>query len=227
MSESSTKPARKPKVVLTEPKDIEFEHFKVRLTLTEPLLGTVPKDPDIYSRFIAKKAPTVVQAEAEVDTVPVPEEPEEAGWTSFHTDERGWFLYDYALLGFLKEASNALKGQLGVSTALRSKIDMYVFVRPRRLRLYPASTGHLDRPLRAMTRQGPRVTVVRSDYVGPGTIIEAYISVVGNSDGVNGPLIESVLRYGIFRGLGQFRNGSYGRFTYEMERIEEKDLPVA
>ncbi|HEX7022509.1 MAG TPA: hypothetical protein VF171_06605 [Trueperaceae bacterium] len=187
--------------------------MRVRLTLTEPLLGTVPKNQDVYARYIASRAPTPENGDEEVETTP--EEIESAGWTGFHSDEKGLFLYDYQVKGLLKEAGNTLKDLLGVK-ALRSKIDSYVFIRPRRIYLGKAEPdGVFERPLRAQTPQGPRVALARSDYVDAGTEVEFEVVVL------EGPVkpkhIEAILEYGALKGLGQFRNGGFGRFTAEVE----------
>ena len=97
------------------------------LTLVEPMLGTVPKDREIYATYIASKAPDGA-ADDEVETVT--EDLEAKGWTGFHSDDNGLFVYDYLVKGFLKEAGNTLKEQLSVK-ALRSKLDQFVFVAPR------------------------------------------------------------------------------------------------
>lgn len=190
---------------------LKFDFYEVRFELLEPLLGTVPKDPDVYRKYIASKADGMI--DEETATVPAGDA-EKSGWTGFHTDEDGLFLYNYAVLGFIKEAGNTLKEQVGIK-ALRSKIDQFVFVEPRRVRLAALPDGKLERPLRAMTMQGPRVTVVRSDYVAAGTRFAVAVRVLKNKE-ISGEVIRQLLEYGRYRGLGQFRNGGYGRFTFEM-----------
>jgi len=77
--------------------------------------------------------------------------------------------------------------------------------------------GCLERPLRAMTMQGPRVTLARSDMIEAGATIDATIRVIGHKE-VNEELLYELLGYGEFKGLGQFRNGSYGSFTFEVSK---------
>ena len=43
-----------------------MKEIKVRLTFTEPILGTSPADPDIYRKFIGSKAPDAASVEDEV-----------------------------------------------------------------------------------------------------------------------------------------------------------------
>ncbi|MBT9137148.1 MAG: hypothetical protein DDT34_02235 [Firmicutes bacterium] len=202
---------------------MKFTLHEVKITLLEPLLGTIPKNPDVYATYIAGKKdskgelliPSETMIAEEVATVP---DIEKSGWTGFHTDEAGCFMYNYALLGFLKEAGNTLKDQLGIK-ALKSKIDQFVFVEPRRIRLKAAPDGVLERSLRAMTMQGPRVTLVRSDYIDAGTELVAQIRVLKNKE-VTGDTLREILEYGRYRGLGQFRNGSYGQFSFTMVDVD-------
>jgi len=82
---------------------VNFKDINVKLTLIEPMLGTIPKNKEIYAKYIADKTTEINKLE-EVETVT---EVEESGWTGFHSDEEGIFIYNYMLKGFLKEAANA------------------------------------------------------------------------------------------------------------------------
>jgi hypothetical protein len=205
-----------------------FDIYKAQLELIEPMLGTVPKNPDVYAAYVASKAPSPQVAQEEVDLERLREDVEESGWTGFHQDESGRiFIYNYMILGFLKEAGNILKTQLGIAN-LRSKVDQFVYVQPRRIYLgVTEPDGVLERPLRAMTMQGPRVTVTRSDYVNAGTRIECEIHVLRNKE-IGGAVIAELLKFGEFKGLGQWRNGSYGRFKVcALECVSESVAPPA
>ena len=89
---------------------IEFEKIDVTIRLIEPMLGTVAKDPKVYKRFIESKKPVEVKGDesSTVDQTNV-EDLELRGWTGFHKDEKGLFIYDYVVKGFLKNAGNILK----------------------------------------------------------------------------------------------------------------------
>jgi hypothetical protein len=190
--------------------------YHLELTLTEDLLGSVPRNKDVYTDYVASKAPITTDTTGESDMVP--EGLEEKGWTTFYTDEQGRpCLMDYQLKGFLKEAGNTIKEQLNFK-ALRSHIDNEVFVFPRRVVLAEEIAGTMERPLRAMTMQGPRVTVVRSDFVKEGTEIPVLLKVLDNSK-ITEDHLREILEYGALKGLGQWRNGSYGRFTYELNAV--------
>lgn len=183
-----------------------MENKKVVIELIEPMLGTVPKDKEIYATFIATKNPAGINVE-EVQTV---EEVEEKGWTGFHSDENGLFVFDYFIKGFIKNAGNVLKDELKVK-ALRGKISDYLFVTPRKIYIGKAVDGVLERPLRAQTMQGQRVTLARSDYINAGARIEFNLKLLPHKE-LTMDIIEELLKYGELQGLGQFRNGGYGRF---------------
>ena len=202
--------------------------YDVELTFIEPMLGTVPKDKELYSNFIASKAPAKEDGEEEVATV---QEMEEKGWTGFHAFPDGSpLIYDYMIKGFFKDACSMLsrvsgrkvKGEERVPKnnsskirAFKKVIDGMVFIKPRQIKIeLSGEMGVLERPLRAMTPQGERVCLARSDMVPAGSKIRFKVLVLGEVD-------EDTLRewfeYGALRGLGQWRNASYGSFNFVMQ----------
>lgn len=204
---------------------IEFDDYSVALRTLTPILGGAPKDAYLYTRFIASKAPTPEIGEEEAQELG--ENGGETGMTGFHQDDKGVFIYDYHILGFLKEAGNTLKKQAGIKN-LRSKIDQFVFVLPRKIYIAKDIDDVLERPLRASTLQGPRVTLVSSELVKEGVEIRFQLRVIKNDEKVTGDLLRSILDYGQFRGLGQWRNGGYGRFeVIEFEPIQVKEEKAA
>jgi hypothetical protein len=177
------------------------------IKLITEMLGTVTKDPEVYKTYIESKKPEGV-TEEEYLTV---EKIEERGWTGFHADDKGLFIYEYMIKGFLKAAGNVLKEELKIK-ALRSKLDDYVFISPRRIYLgKDKPDGYIERPLRAMTMQGPRVTLVRSDKINDGQEIEFTVNLLPHKE-IDWNVIDKLLAHGELMGLGQFRNGGYGRF---------------
>jgi len=186
--------------------------MKIEVTLLEDMLGTVPKDKEVYRTYVESKAPEV-NGEDESLTV---EEVEEKGWTGFHSDEKGLFVWDYFIKGFLKHAGNVMKETVKRKN-LRSKIDDFVFVFPRRVYLGKIEPdGAFERPLRAMTAQGPRVSLSRSDFVKAGTKFGFEIKLFPVHKEIDEELVKSLLGYGQYMGFGQFRNGGFGRFSYEV-----------
>ncbi len=131
-------------------------------------------------------------------------------------------MYDYCIKGLFKSACYQMRSVDGsVSaklTAYKKRIDGLVFVYPRRIRLVlpeGKKMGVLERPLRAQTAQGERVALARSDSCPAGTMMTFEIEVLG---GIGEGLLREWLDYGRYMGLGQWRSGGYGRFTYEIEK---------
>lgn len=194
---------------------------KYRLTFTERLLGTCPPK-DVYAKYILTRAPVPddedVLGELEMT---VGGEENTSLVTSFHADADGIYLIDYQVKGYLKEAANILKEGLanakanksGIKNA-KSKVDNYVFVFPRWIYLAEKADGKYARPLRAMTAQGPRTSIACSEFVEAGKAIEIDLDFVPGSE-IGWQAIEQMLDYGKYKGIGQFRNGSFGRFMWE------------
>lgn len=212
--------------------EFNVEKKKFRITLTSEMLGTVPKDPEVYKAFIESKKPAALNSDDEAASV---QKVEEKGWTGFHADKGGLFIFNYMIRGFLKAAGDAMSGGITVEKpgkkgteptsdklrAIKSKIDKYVFVYPRRIYLERIKEdGVIERPLRAMTQQGPRVTLARSDYVVEGCHFDIEIHLMPQRE-VTWGMIKLFFQYGRYCGLGQFRNGGYGSFT--VEEIGDKE----
>jgi len=222
---------------------LEIEKYNCRIRFTEDLLGTVPKNPEVYKSHIAAKAREMIVKEAakgvplasgkeatdmQVEIAIAEEEEslediEEKGWTGFHTDKEGPFLFDYAIKGFLCEAARALRewgeGEKNVKQ-LQDKVKRYVFVFPRKIRL-PHVTSSLERSLRAQTAQGPRVTVVRSDVVPTDTEIDFQIKVFkATGVRITRNMLLDILEYGTLIGIGQWRTGGHGRFEVVYLELE-------
>ena len=198
-----------------------METYRVTLTFTEPLLGTVPKDREVYATFVQGKAADLGDEEAAEELATV-ENVEEKGWTGFHMDAGKPAIYDYAVRGFFKAACGALRRVTGMNskklTAYKKIVDGLVFVEPRLIpiNLNGGELVILERPLRAETARGPRVALARSDCAPIGTTMTFTVLCMGV---VTETLLREWLDYGRFHGMGQWRSGGYGRFTYEMEKV--------
>jgi hypothetical protein len=193
---------------------LPWSHAEVEITFAEELLGTVPKDPAVYASYIASLTKATAEAQAEeLTTVPQnAEQIERRGWTGFHTDATGAFVYDYWVMGHLREMALALRHHLQVP-GLRSKVEAAVFVTPRRLYLQPGPDHVVERPLRAYTPQGPQVSLVRSDACAPGTRLTFGLDLLDGME-VTWPILATLLDYGSRRGMGQWRSGGWGRYTW-------------
>lgn len=204
--------------------------IKAKITFIEPILGSLPNNKELYSQFIASKAPDASTIDDEIaelgeDAVT------ERGTTVFPGTMDGKpFIYDYQVKGFFKEAckmckmdSSKLSSKL---TAHLKKIDGNVFVyasdlRPsveagcewKKLYIQDAFPVEIfERPLRAQTAQGERISLARSERIHEGASITCdIVTLLDNLE----PMIREWLDYGLYKGLGQFRNAGYGRFVWE------------
>jgi hypothetical protein len=194
--------------------------YHVTLTFTEPLLGTIALNQDLVAEYIASKAPTPELAEQEVETVSVGDLLEKAS-TGFHRVDGQPILYDYVLKGFAKDACGMLARVPGTSSsklrAFRKIIDGLMFIEPRQIPIHLSGPmSFLERPLRAQTAQGERVALARSEVAPAGSSISCTIILLGNT--ISEDTLREWLDYGSLRGLGSWRNASYGRFRYQMEQ---------
>lgn len=204
--------------------------YKVKLTFTEPVLGTVPKSKEVYKNHVQDQAIrkarkmgvelTEEMLQQELDSV-MNGANEEKGWTGFHVNPDGLpSIYDYAIKGFFKEACSSLrqipKSRSSKLTAYKKKVDGLVFAQPRLIPLIVPDGQELDwleRPLRAQTAQGERVALAISDTAPIGTRMEFEVKILGV---IKEDLLRDWLDYGALKGLGQWRSGGYGSFEYEI-----------
>ena len=208
--------------------------LQVRLTFTEKLLGTLPNDDEVYIKFIASKSPDAETIEDEVAALGV-DEVVEKGMTVFpRTDEGRPFLYDYQIKGFFKDACSMLSRLGGKSengkkkvvnestklTAFKKVIDGLIFVLPRQIPIiFDGEIASCQRPLRAQTAQGERVTLANSEAIPPGAYVEFSVRCFDDN---HVAAVKEWLEYGLMRGLGQWRNSGCGRFEYEILNAEDE-----
>ena len=198
--------------------------YAIRLTTISELLGSVPLDAEIYSTYIASKAPAMLlangDAAAEVETLSDYEALDLKGRTGFHRDAQGRpLLLDYVVKGFLKESWQAMRQVPGSEAAKlkagKSKIDGLVFIEPRHIVLHvPGSMKERinERPLRAETPRGPRVALAASEELPIGTWCDVRLTVLAPQV-ITKELLEELFAYGRWLGLGQWRSGGHGKFT--------------
>lgn len=158
------------------------------------------------------------------------------GTTVFYThpDEKMPCIGSHMILGFLKAAGEAIartkprkNATMLQSASYTSSIinqhcgveqELIVFDQDI-MRDEKGNPEYNERPLRAKTAQGERISLTRSEVVPAGAKLTFELCVMENS-----PLTEAVLRelfdYGALKGLGQWRNTGYGKFTYELEKAK-------
>lgn len=207
-----------------------------RLTGITPILGSQPAQADIRQKYILSKAPTQEQleAEAKMTAEDIQADLEEKGLSVFLLDPStgALSLMDYVIKGYLKEAIGTLKMLNGV-TAHKKKVDGCIFSyspegdnpdQRRFLRFKRDGEYILDddeineRVLRADTAMGPRTTLVGSEQIDtPWTLdVELQLLPTSGKGNITWDVIEQAFEYGEQRGLGQWRNAGWGRFTFEL-----------
>ncbi len=195
---------------------METQTYKLKVTFIEPILGSQPTR-DVASEFIAGKAGIELPAD-EAATLP---EALERGTTVFHKDANGNpLIFNYVVKGFLKAAAKVLNGRSGMPRNLKSKVDDTVFVTPRNIELrndtgdLKEQIDFLERPLRAETAEGPRIALARSEMLPAGVSFECGLEVIKGE--ITEAVLTELLDYGYHKGIGQWRNGGYGSFRYEL-----------
>lgn len=146
----------------------------------------------------------------------------------FERDENGNpFLWDYQIKGFFKDTCQMLQkaGKAGYYggkacaklKAYKKAIDGMLFIKPRKIPIQlSGEMGYCSRPLRAMTMQGERVSIAKSETVPAESTFEFDVILL---DETLKEMVEECLEYGILRGFGQWRNS--GKGIFEWEEVEE------
>lgn len=203
--------------------------MKVKITFLEPVLGTWPNNKNIAEEFIASKAPDASTIEEEIAALGI-DAVTEKGKTVFPRNEAGEpVLYDYQVKGFFKDACGMLRrvggkdektgkkkaaNLSGKLTAYKSVIDGRIFVQPRMIPIQVnGEIRDCQRPLRAQTMQGERVSLANSEEIPEGSSAEFEVVCLEKD---HEAVVQEWLDYGILRGIGQWRNSGKGRFKYEI-----------
>lgn len=197
--------------------------MKIRITLTEEVLGSSPSNDELLASYIASKAPTDDLTAQEVDNIKA--QAAEERTTIFPKTADGTpFIYDYQIKGMFKDSCKALAtaGKAGYPggkhcaalKAYKKAIDGLIFVSPREIpyNLHGLKMGFCERPLRAQTPMGERVSIAKSESVPAGATAEFEIECL---DEKLEDMVRECLDYGAKRGLGQWRNSGKGRFEWE------------
>jgi hypothetical protein len=141
---------------------------------------------------------------------------------------------DHMIYGFLKAASEAIgrtlptkKGEMLHSVSYtQSIINQHVRCEERFItfdkdvvRNPDGSIAFLQRSLRAMTAQGPRISLAKSEQVEEGAHLTFTLKVLKNSP-FTGEVLNKLLQYGELSGIGQWRNAGWGQFVFETMKLK-------
>ena len=203
-----------------------MENINVKITFLEGPLGTAPNDEDVYRNFIGSKAPDAESLEDEVAAIGA-DAVAEKGMTVFPRNDKGQpIFWDYQIKGFFKDScqmlsrvggkdENGKKKKVNESSKLsayKKIIDGLIFVSPRQI---PIEMGGemttCQRPLRAQTMQGERITLAMSEACPAYSTIYFTVSCLSAE---HAAAVREWLNYGFLRGLGQWRNSGKGKFVW-------------
>jgi hypothetical protein len=195
----------------------------VRLTLLDEVLGTKPSNDKVFREYIASLAPEDPPEDELEAATAAAAKAEKTGTTIFHTDGQGRpGIWNYQIKGLFKDCCSALnrfdkdaRNGLDKLSAYKTRIDGCIFVSPRFIPFVMpegAAVGICERPLRADTAQGPRVSLCRSETVPAGSKLVFEVNIF---EAALQPYVELWFSYGKLRGLGQWRNSGKGIFSTE------------
>ena len=191
--------------------------IKVKLTFTEGILGTSPANPDVYRDYIGSKAPDAATVEDEVEALGADAVAEKA-MTVFPRNADGVpFMYDYQIKGFFKDTCGGLRKVKGSESskikAFKKEIDRLIFPTPREIPFENVNAiTECQRPLRAATPQGERVSLAMSEEIAAGATLTFEIVILSDE---HEAVVREWLDYGRLSGIGQWRNSGKGRFAWE------------
>ena len=193
-----------------------MKEIKIRIELTEEMLGMSPCDAEIYDTFIASNAPDAPSREEEIEQFGV-QAVREKGKTIYPRMEDGTpFFWDYQIKGFFKDTVGMLRRVPGTACskvkAYKKEIDGLLFIKERRVAIDCAGEiGNCQRPLRSDGPNGSIVALASSETIPAGSTITFTIIIMRDDMRA---WVEECLDYGALRGLGQWRNSGKGRFTW-------------
>ena len=142
----------------------------------------------------------------------------EKGMTVFPRMEDGRpFLYDYQIKGFFKDSCGGLRKVKGSESskikAYKKEIDKLIFPQPRQIPIdFDGEMQKCERPLRASTAQGERISLSCSEQIPAGATCQFDVVLLSDD---HEKLVREWLDYGCLSGIGQWRNSGMGRFSWE------------
>jgi hypothetical protein len=221
----------------------QYRRYRVVMHLND-LAGGVPASPHMIEGWINatnKKASEAERAklrDATLAELPdVADEKAARSWCRFKSDSKGPYIEGRCIKAALKEAGNVIKSTVRVSdrkggtkpmTALKSKIAECVFIEEHVIHLchhdgslMPVDLPQSERPVHAMTAQGPRTSIKRTD-IATDVRIEFTVAVL-KAGPVTEEALYACLAYVEKGGIGSDR--SQGRGTGEVVSVERLEEP--
>ncbi len=208
---------------------LKKEIYDLTIKFTSEVLGSQPGRNDPATKFLREKIkeehPEVRIPPEEIESLPVKINKGTTGF--FRSKNKKKIIFkSYQIKGMLKEAASQLNGTDNIKN-LRSKIESTVFIGPIDIPVEGITIkdiGTLERPLRAMTQQGPRVTLAKSETIPAGGTLKCKMTVYQLPKfSPKESLLRDILDFSKTLGLGQWRNSNvYGQFNYKLSKAKRK-----
>ena len=208
--------------------------MKIRLTNLTPILGTWPADPEIASKYIASLAPNAETAKEEVERIGAAEYEAKQMTVFFRNlDTMNPVIPEHMIRGFFKAACEAMRRS---SDPVKSKkvsaykkvITQTFIIAEHYIEFEDVSNDEIQinqRPLRASTPQGDITALSSAEEIPAGKHLTFTLYLLDENQE---DLARELLDYGIFSGLGQWRNAGYGKFIWECLSVESGlDISIA
>jgi len=225
--------------------------YDLSVVFNSQVLGSQPGNDSIALDYLIKKILeenphlTPQQVQEEIDSLP---DEVKKGTTCFHRDADGNpLLYTYVVKGALKDSASTLNGlatgkmvtkkkkkgddsdgddvvEVGEKvTAFLANVTRTVNVNPRRIPLITDKPiGFLERGVRVIGKDGPRVFLLRSEMIEEGAHFDCQIQCLETPRfTLTEELLRTLLDYSSrYMGIGQWRNsGMYGRYDYTLTKV--------
>ena len=200
--------------------DFVAKKMKVKLEFCEPLLGSQPMNKELFTDFIAAKNEDAAQAKEEVENFRISDEIEKKTNGFLINDDDQPYILNYVIKGFFKSACMNIRRITGKKykshgvSMYQKKIKHLINIYPREIVVHLPEGIELDtyqRPCRANTPQGERISLKSSEMAPEGSTIEFEIEMFDES---LEPAIREWLDYGLYCGLGEMRGNSFGSFEW-------------
>ncbi len=210
--------------------------YHVTIAFRSQFAASIPTNPDeLWDMLQARKASETELKRKKEDGEPIValdklaeeasdeafmEEPQVQGHVTFKSDEIGLYYEERCVKSHIKDCANQIKGLLGMS-ALKSKVANRLYIEPSVIHLGRAEPdGYEIRLVHAWTPKGMINAVKKVDYVENATI-EFTLKVL-NDGVITEDIIRSIFDYGAAHGMGQERSQGWGKYGYQLEKMEVK-----
>lgn len=129
----------------------------------------------------------------------------------------------------MKEAARSLRRATGSRisnmAAYKQKLTTLLFIEQRYIKLLLPDGAEIEtftHIVRGETPKGPRVAPTTSLRCPADTLFDCCISVLGEA--IKEADLRELLDFGALQGMGKWRSGGWGRFTYTLKRMRDGEF---